>query len=156
MVRALIGAALLAACGLAACGQGAEPAKEAAKEEAPVAAATNLKDQAAALGPAELAMLAIEQVKSAPGGPRPCERIRNTQDMGVVPADALTGSTFAAHVGARAYVVHCDPVGVEMKMDGTGQWLIYMPPDSMNAVVEPCVQPGRANVCFRDIPKNPA
>ncbi|MBL8551454.1 MAG: hypothetical protein JNJ73_15825 [Hyphomonadaceae bacterium] len=156
MRQALIGAALSLALLGAACGQ-SQPAKETAPEEAaPVAEATNLKDRAAQLGPAELALLVRDQVKAAPGG-HGCDRIWETGDMGEVPADALTGSAFAAHAGARAYAIHCNATGEAMARDGSGQWLVFLPGDSMNAVVVACQpSPTAPNVCFKAIPRNPA
>jgi hypothetical protein len=139
---------------LAACGR--EPAKV---ETA--AAPTSLKEQADALDVSGLAQLALVQVRTGPGGPRPCQMVNASYDMGVIPADVVAENPLAQHAGARGFAVQCAEPGMthtkEEFQSGVGQWLVLLPADSMTAVVLPCVtEPRGPNICWSLPPRQGA
>jgi hypothetical protein len=141
MKRAFILAMLLA---LSACGR-AQPAK------VETAAPSSLKEQADTMDLGAVAQLAITQVRSGPGGPRPCDMVNETYDVGVIPQDVAAQTVLAQHVGARGFAVRCRTRG-QAKEDlqaGEGEWLVLLPADSMTAVVVPCLaEPEGVNVCW--------
>lgn len=142
--------AAAAAClvfALGACSQG-EEAPDAAVETA--SAPTNARDQLAALDDAAKAQRVIELVRTGPGGPRPCELVSRVEEMGVVPADIVENSPHRAHIGASTWAVHCmQREDGALKTDGSNQWVVYFPADSLEPIVSSCMPEGATqNVCW--------
>ncbi|MBI1251885.1 MAG: hypothetical protein GC189_10465 [Alphaproteobacteria bacterium] len=134
---------IAAALALSACGSGA-PTQD-AETAAPAPEATNALDRMRSMG-ADLA--AIGEYVRTSAGPE-CGRVFRMEDRGIIPA-TIGPEPLRAHIGARAFDIHCAPLGQDAKYDGTGQMVVIFPPDTLAVATVPCRTDAGADICWKD------
>lgn len=126
-----------AALALAACGQQAETAKTEAPP-APQARAEAL----AAMGEAEQLVGAYQDLmvhlQAHPELQPPCQNVRGTERLGVVPDNVAPDSVYAPHIGATVYAVQCGVLESMARMDPHERWLVIYAPQANAPEVVNC------------------
>lgn len=141
---------IAAAFALTACGQASEQAAETKAGDAP--ASESALDRLARLQRSDMASFA-EYIRTSTGPD--CIRVYRMEDRGIVPPDVAV-EAHKAHIGARAFNVHCGPAGAEATFDGAGQWVIYFPAQSQTPIVAPCRVEGTGeDICWADLAPPP-
>ncbi|MGE0742777.1 MAG: hypothetical protein AB7O98_15670 [Hyphomonadaceae bacterium] len=146
--------ATLAAIGglfaLAACGQA-----EAPKEEAP-AAPQSLMEQAERMTAEAAPVFAYQQLaayqSAHPDSQPPCQAVRSTERIGIIPENVAPDSVYAAHIGSAVYSVQCGPQLSATAFDPREHWLVVFAPSAMEATVVNCANARGQDQCPRAIP----
>jgi len=75
----------------------------------------------------------------------PCQNVRSTERLGVVPDTVAADGVYAAHIGATVFVVQCGVLESMAPMDPRERWLvIYAPQASAPEIVNCAGQDGRS------------
>ncbi len=114
-----LGAAVLA---LAACGQPAEAPEAAAPAAQSRIEQLQSMDQAQEL--VGVYQDFMDYMEAHPELTPPCQNVRGTEKLGIVPDTVAADGIYAGHVGAVAYTVQCGELRTLAPMEPRERWLV--------------------------------
>jgi len=142
-------AAASALLALAACGQTAAPT-----EEAP-AAPQSLMEQIEGMTNETAPVFAYQQLAAyqtahAESQP-PCQSVRSTERIGVIPENVAPDSIYAAYVGSAVYSVQCGAQLSATAFDPREHWIVVFSPGAMEPTIVNCANARGVDQCPRAI-----